>query len=206
MACPECRHLRRPRHISDCRFVGRGPQELPWRRRPRRNQVVRARRYRANIRTAAAGEGCLNGLNACGETLPSPAMATQELRHGRRRDADRRGLLLCMGLFSIFFEMLAQARIGGRLRSRVAGEGRRVLHGSRFVSCWVRRTSVGVSAVQPAREKYFPSRLGAKHPISPAVSFHRGAYRDRHGRGMGCGGRGGVARGLSLGRAGSTLG
>jgi hypothetical protein len=177
---------------------------------PRTFRTTNLRPWSSPLEGEAAAQrrvrGCLNGLNACGETLPSPAMATQELRHGRRRDADRRGLLLCMGLFSIFFEMLAQARIGGRLRSRVAGEGRRVLHGSRFVSCWVRRTSVGVSAVQPAREKYFPSRLGAKHPISPAVSFHRGAYRDRHGRGMGCGGRGGVARGLSLGRAGSTLG
>src|ERR1700716_4092323 len=49
--------------------------------------------------------------------------------------------------------------------------------------------------VQPHLQKYFVSRLTQIKSISLAVSPHRGAYRDRHGRGAGCGGRG--RRGLT---------
>src|SRR4030088_2951717 len=52
----------------------------------------------------------------------------------------------------------------------------------------------GSSAVQPYFQKYFHSRLTQIKTISLAVSSPRGAYRDRHGRGMGCGGRGSVGR------------
>jgi hypothetical protein len=50
------------------------------------------------------------------------------------------------------------------------------------------------SAVQSCLQKYFRSRLTQITSISLAVSSPRGAYRDRHGRGMGCGGRGSVGR------------
>src|SRR6266851_2619942 len=43
-------------------------------------------------------------------------------------------------------------------------------------------------------QKYFRSRPTQITSISAAVSPHRGAYRDRHGRGAGCGGRGSVGR------------
>src|SRR5229473_7688373 len=48
--------------------------------------------------------------------------------------------------------------------------------------------------VQPHFQKYSRSRLPQIKSISPAVPPHRGAYRDRHGRGAGCGGRGSVRR------------
>src|SRR5713226_4040533 len=48
--------------------------------------------------------------------------------------------------------------------------------------------------VQPHLQKYFRSGLTQIKSISLAVSSHRGAYRDRHGRGAGCGGRGSVRR------------
>jgi hypothetical protein len=48
--------------------------------------------------------------------------------------------------------------------------------------------------VQPCCQKYFRFRLAQIKSISPAVSSHTGAYRDRHGRGAGCGGRGSVGR------------
>src|SRR4030088_1657443 len=51
--------------------------------------------------------------------------------------------------------------------------------------------------VQSHFQKYFPPRLTQINSISPAVLSPRGAYRDRHGRGMGCGGRG--QRGLTNG-------
>ena len=38
--------------------------------------------------------------------------------------------------------------------------------------------------------KIFPFSFYPNHFYIPAVSPHRGAYRDRHGRGAGCGGRG----------------
>ncbi len=50
-------------------------------------------------------------------------------------------------------------------------------------------------AVQPLLQKYFTSPVGqiisthSRHPVPL-----RGAYRDRHGRGVGCGGRGSVLR------------
>ena len=43
-------------------------------------------------------------------------------------------------------------------------------------------------------QKYFPSRLTQITSLIRPVLSHRGAYRDRHGRGMGCGGRGSVER------------
>ena len=50
------------------------------------------------------------------------------------------------------------------------------------------------SAVQSCFQKYFHSRLTQISSRPLAVSSPRGAYRDRHGRGMGCGGRGSVGR------------
>jgi hypothetical protein len=55
-------------------------------------------------------------------------------------------------------------------------------------------TGKSVNPVQPHLQKYFWSRLTQITSIAPAVSSPRGAYRDRHGRGMGCGGRGSVGR------------
>jgi hypothetical protein len=49
-------------------------------------------------------------------------------------------------------------------------------------------------AVQPPLQKYSTSPLTQITSISLAVSPHRGAYRDRHGRGVGCDGRGSVGR------------
>jgi hypothetical protein len=46
--------------------------------------------------------------------------------------------------------------------------------------------------VQSHFQKYFRSRLTQIKSISLAVLSSRGAYRDRHGRGVGCGGRGSV--------------
>jgi hypothetical protein len=45
-------------------------------------------------------------------------------------------------------------------------------------------------AVQSRLQKYFRSRLTQITCISLAVSSHMRAYRDRHGRGAGCDGRG----------------
>jgi hypothetical protein len=48
-------------------------------------------------------------------------------------------------------------------------------------------------------QKYFASPVGqiistnSRHPTPP-----QGAYRDRHGRGVGCGGRGSVLRATGL--------
>jgi hypothetical protein len=59
--------------------------------------------------------------------------------------------------------------------------------------------------VQPPLQKYFASPVGqiistnSCHPVP-----HRGAYRDRHERGMGCGGRGSVLR--AMGSQGGFLG
>jgi hypothetical protein len=50
-------------------------------------------------------------------------------------------------------------------------------------------------------KKIFLFSFDPNHPHIDAVSPHRGAYRDRHGRGMGCGGRGSVgAKRQSQGR------
>src|ERR1700687_2810652 len=54
-----------------------------------------------------------------------------------------------------------------------------------------------ICPVQSHLQKYFRSRLTQITSISAAVSSHRGAYRDRHGRGAGCGGR--EQRGLTNG-------
>jgi hypothetical protein len=47
-------------------------------------------------------------------------------------------------------------------------------------------------AVQSCLQKYFRSRLTQIKSITRAIPSHRGAARDRHGRGAGCGGRGSV--------------
>jgi hypothetical protein len=44
--------------------------------------------------------------------------------------------------------------------------------------------------VQSSIKKYFRSLLTQITCISLAIPSHRGAVRDRHGRGAGCGGRG----------------
>jgi hypothetical protein len=49
-------------------------------------------------------------------------------------------------------------------------------------------------AVQSCLQKDFRSRSTQIRTISLAVSSQGGAYRDRHGRGAGCGGRGSVGR------------
>jgi hypothetical protein len=48
--------------------------------------------------------------------------------------------------------------------------------------------------VQPHLQKYSPSFLTQISSLSRAVLSHRGAARDRHRRGAGCGGRGSVGR------------
>jgi hypothetical protein len=50
------------------------------------------------------------------------------------------------------------------------------------------------NAVQPRLQKYSASHSGRNSFITRAVPPERGAYRDRHERGAGCGGRGGVGR------------
>jgi hypothetical protein len=47
-----------------------------------------------------------------------------------------------------------------------------------------------VLAVQSALQKFFHSHLTQITSTSHTVPSHRGAARDRHGRGAGCGGRG----------------
>ncbi len=49
-------------------------------------------------------------------------------------------------------------------------------------------------AVQSPLQKYFRSRPPQITSTTLAIPPHRGAYRDRHGRGEGCGGRGSVLR------------
>jgi hypothetical protein len=49
--------------------------------------------------------------------------------------------------------------------------------------------------VQPLPQKYSCSLLTQITSISASVPSHRGATRDRHGRGTGCGGRGGARDG-----------
>src|SRR2546423_7804806 len=49
-------------------------------------------------------------------------------------------------------------------------------------------------AVQSCLQKYFCSRLTQIKSISPPSRPTQGAYRDRHGRGAGCDGRGSVRR------------
>jgi hypothetical protein len=52
--------------------------------------------------------------------------------------------------------------------------------------------------VQYAREKYFASQPGRNIFMDSAVPPQLGAFRDRHGRGVGCGGRGSVLRATGL--------
>src|ERR1700689_4580855 len=50
-------------------------------------------------------------------------------------------------------------------------------------------TVKAIWVVQSSIKKYFHSLLTQITCLSPAVPSHRGAVRDRHGRGAGCGGR-----------------
>jgi hypothetical protein len=54
--------------------------------------------------------------------------------------------------------------------------------------------------VHPRFEKYSASRFGRSSFIDSAIPPLRGAYRDRHGRGVGCGGRSGTRRASTRGR------
>ena len=56
--------------------------------------------------------------------------------------------------------------------------------------------------VQPCSQKYFASRFGRNTFIDSAIPPDKGAYRDRHGRAAGCGGRGGVGCAIVDRRAG----
>jgi hypothetical protein len=60
--------------------------------------------------------------------------------------------------------------------------------------------------VQSSRQKDIDSLPSQITCISPAVSSHRGAVRDRHGRGTGCGGRGWRQRRRRLRRTAKTRG
>jgi hypothetical protein len=55
---------------------------------------------------------------------------------------------------------------------------------------------IGELAVQSYFQKYFPSPLTQISSLIRAVLPHTGAYRDRHGRGAGCGGRGSIGRAM----------
>src|SRR5882672_1866336 len=70
----------------------------------------------------------------------------------------------------------------------IADEGRAV----------TRKQPVGQISVQPRSENISLSRLVETALRIPTVPPHRGAYRDRHGRGEGCGGRGSVLRATGL--------
>jgi hypothetical protein len=65
---------------------------------------------------------------------------------------------------------------------------------------------ISATAVQPSREKYSAGPVGQINSRSRAVSSHRGAARDRHGRGTGCGGRGGAERRAALMRTAKSRG
>jgi hypothetical protein len=56
--------------------------------------------------------------------------------------------------------------------------------------------------VQPRLQKYFASRFGRNSFIDSAIPPDKGAYRDRHGRAAGCGGRGDVVCAIVDRRAG----
>ena len=61
-----------------------------------------------------------------------------------------------------------------------------------------RKRPVGQISVQPLAQKYSAYPVGQITDLTPRVSPERGAARDRHGRGMGCGGRGSVLRATGL--------
>jgi hypothetical protein len=53
-------------------------------------------------------------------------------------------------------------------------------------------------SVQPVREKYSASGLTQITPLFPAILPNRGAFRDRHERRAGCGGRGSVGAQMAI--------
>jgi hypothetical protein len=59
---------------------------------------------------------------------------------------------------------------------------------------WARLTGKSVILCPPPFPKTFAFLSKANHFISRAVSLPKGAYRDRHERGAGCGGRESIAR------------
>jgi hypothetical protein len=59
----------------------------------------------------------------------------------------------------------------------------------RFIGCDLPDGLVLTRAVQSPLQKYFHFLLTQITSRTLAVLPHRGAYRDRHGRGAGCGGR-----------------
>jgi hypothetical protein len=91
------------------------------------------------------------------------------------------------------------------------GHERAVFQFQRFAGCFIGSpTAIGSPTdlpvgrrfdfhVESPLQKYFASPVGqiisttSRHPVP-----HRGAYRDRHERGMGCGGRGSVLRATGL--------
>jgi hypothetical protein len=70
-----------------------------------------------------------------------------------------------------------------------------MLRGARHQARAKKKISFGINvilAVQSYLEKYSASRLTQITSISAPVPPHGGAYHDRHGRGVGCGGRGSI--------------
>jgi hypothetical protein len=61
-----------------------------------------------------------------------------------------------------------------------------------------RRSDFPVESYFGFSEKYFCSHLPQIRSRTFRIPPHRGAYRDRHGRGEGCGGRGSVLRAMGL--------
>jgi hypothetical protein len=60
-------------------------------------------------------------------------------------------------------------------------------------------TAQSVSRMSTPLRKNIPTSLFPQITcLFPAVSSHRGAARDRHGRGAGCGGRGLIRRGYVI--------
>src|SRR6267154_4957194 len=79
-------------------------------------------------------------------------------------------------------------------------EGRRTAsgHERNMLSLPCGDLPVGHFCVESPLQKYFTSPVGQIISTNSRCLTHRGAYRDRHGRGMGCGGRGSVLRAKGL--------
>jgi hypothetical protein len=61
------------------------------------------------------------------------------------------------------------------------------------------KSAQSVDSSSPAPfSKIFPFPRDPNQIYIPRVLPHRGAYRDRHGRGVGCGGRGSLGRALAI--------
>jgi len=86
--------------------------------------------------------------------------------------------------------------------SASVGAARSRRHGRKML--YVPEGQITQKPVQPLFQKYFYSRSTQINFRTLSVPPHRGAFRDRHGRGAGCGGRGGVGQ-VRDGRAGSPV-